>query len=200
MTGRGETGRSKPGRYNDQAYVEAWQSGRRYPTIHNAIFDAAAELLPAPAKAGRVLDLGCSTGLLGRRLCDHLGYDVAWTDGDEDALQRGLEAGVIESDHYLRCVLTPESIEAFQGFLVDQGVRTVVARRVLCVYSDRTSPDMLRELFAAAGVERILLEGQRRDRRAVHPFGSADQQVAGMAPTFALRASRSIDVRFLSRV
>lgn len=197
MSGRGTPAKSKPGRYNDQALLDAWNATGAYPAIHNAIFDAAVNWLPAPEVAGPLLDLGCSIGMLGRRLEDVLGYTSHWTDGDTEALGRGIAAGSIDPARALGIQLRPDTAGEWTEFVTSHGIRTLVARRCLCVYSDGSSPAYLTELFADVGIERILLEGQRRDRRAVHPNGSADQQVLALSTRYTIRHGLA-DVRYLT--
>lgn len=186
----------KTTRYNSHAYVQAWQQDRAYPKIHVPITEAAVQYLRP--EDGPLLDLGCSTGLLGRHLAD-LGYDVYWADRDDEAIGRGVQFGIIDPDRLRLGVLNPESWDGFVDWVRDRGIRTLVARRVLCVLSQRVPVPMMRDGFVRAGFQRILLEGQRRDVRSTHPFGSADLQVAGMEPDFVMRGHHHIDVRFLTK-
>lgn len=183
-------------RFNDQGYLDAYAESRRYPRIHDAIWNAAV----AELSSLTVLDLCCSTGLLGARLRDNLRCQMVWAEQDADAIARGIGAGAIERGRLWTGTITPETIGSLTGFLIEHGVTGVVARRCLCVISEKCPLYLVRDAFDTAGITEVLLEGQAQDVRAVHPFGSADAQVAALAPNYVLRPTRyGRDVRYLRR-
>lgn len=170
-------------RFNDQAYVEAWKRDRTYPRIHNAIYQACVDRLDGTT----VLDLCCSTGLLGRRIADCLALPVVAFDGDTDAVNRGLAAGVFSPPCAIPVLcqrLAPDTMPGFLGFLGEHHVTQVVARRCLCDLSEVVPLPDLAAALHAVGVARIVLEGRKLDSRAVHPVGSADAQAAGLTSHF----------------
>lgn len=182
-----------------QSNLDDWKARHVYPKIHDAIF--AAYLNHCVGDRGCTLDLGCSTGLLGRRIAD-TGASVVWADGDGNAAQRGTEAGVIDAAYgRLWCrKLDPDSWPDFVNWLRGFDVRTVVARRVLCVLSDVVPADVIRQGFADAGVRTILLEGQKVDKRSVQRNARAGDQVAYLSPDFGLIRNCGGDVRLLRKV
>lgn len=177
-------------RFNDPFYVEDWVTNGNYPKIHNNIFSIAKE-----RPVSRFVDLCCSTGLLGRRLVDELGWSGCSIDSDARALERGLEAGVFDSIPVQLMKITPATLGELFAFLSDHEVTTVVARRCLCVLWEVVPLDELQSMFLDVGVDTILLEGRRIDNRAVHPLGSADAQAAAFDRFKVTRSFK--DIRLL---
>lgn len=181
-------------RYNDQQYLEQWRASRAFPRIHDAIFDACVQWMPDLP----FVDLCGSTGLLGRRIHDVLGLKGCGIDADTDAITRGLQAGVYGDDLPIRHqLITPDTLPDMSMWLRDHNVQTVVARRCFCVISEKCPLPLVQDLFLDLGVTTIILEGQKRDGRAVHPVGSADQQAEAF-DRFTVRFSAR-DVRVLTR-
>lgn len=179
-----------------QSNLDAWVRDREYPAIHDQFFDAY--MTEVHGDPGAVCDIGCSTGLLGRRIAER-GASVVWADGDADATQRGIQAGVIEPERLWLGRFSPESWPGFCCWLQDMRVGVLVARRILCVLSDAVPADMIRDGLAEAGVHTIILEGQKVDGRSVQRNATADDQVAYLAPDFRLAWRSPRDVRVVRR-
>ena len=60
----GQTKEVRMKRFNSPEHLETWKLRGRYPAIHDCIADTAATFM----KGSRLLDLGCSYGLLGARI------------------------------------------------------------------------------------------------------------------------------------
>jgi predicted TPR repeat methyltransferase len=184
-------GGSRTAAFARQENIDAWSARREYPRIHDAMFGAfVSRAFPVD---GAVLDIGCSTGLLGRRIAD-TGTTVVWADGDADATSRGQAAGIIGSLWLGR--MNPDTWPDLCQFIRDEGVTLVVARRILCVLSDAVPTDQIADGFADAGVTAVLLEGQKVDGRSVQPNARADEQADYLADRFPRRADCGGDVRY----
>lgn len=80
-------------RFDAPEHVDAWRSTGRFPVIHDAIVRLVQEEIDP--RAGTVLDVGSSTGLLTRRLTDS-GYVVAAAQEPGAALDAGRLAGLYD--------------------------------------------------------------------------------------------------------
>jgi len=184
-------------RYHSQEYLDEWRTTGRYPKIHQVMFETCLHMLDRPDETGRVLDLFSSTGLLGARL-KRIGYSVAWSDGDRDALDRGIAAGAIDPEHLFPGRLTMQNWAVFLDWLALEGVRTIVARRCLDVLFDVVPPETAQAGFLEAGIETVILEGLVVSSRMKHPYGSADSQRLALAPGYRCWGGAR-DVRYLAR-
>ena len=185
-------------RYHSQEYLDIWTATGRYPTIHATMWETCLHMLDRSAENdGRILDLFSSTGLLGAHLRAY-GYKVAWSDGDSNALDRGIIAGAIDPEHLFRGRLTMQNWEQFLEWLGQEDIRTIVARRCLDVLFDVIPPDTAQAGFLEVGVDAIVLEGLVVSSRMKHPYGSADSQVAALAPGYRCWGGAR-DCRYLAR-
>lgn len=168
-------------RFDAPEYVQAWEADHtRYPAIHNAMADATTRVT-APGE--RVLDLGCSTGLLGRQMADR-GRVVAALDADARAITIGVGAGVFEGIPVLRARLAPNSVNEVLGWIKTHRPSTVMARRIFPELSDALGLDGLGRFAAALaqqGVSQIILEGRMPSNRMTHPLCTADLEVAALS-------------------
>lgn len=167
-------------RFDDPDYVRDWQQHGRFPAIHTRMISAIREEIDP--ESGVVLDLCSSTGLLGRRLANH-GYQVVAVQEPGRALTLGIDAGVYNLVPHLALRITAESLGQLLAWIETQQVRTVVARRCFPELFDQLGPSdfpVLSRELAAAGVERIAMEGRVQSQRTVHPLGSIQQEITAL--------------------
>lgn len=167
-------------RFDAPLHVERWQNTGQYPTIHNAM----AEVVTAHTAPGEhVLDLGCSTGLLGRQMADR-GRVVSSLDADHRAIMLGVDAGVFEGMRYFNTRVTPQTVREVIWWIADQHPTTVMARRVFPELHDALGTLGLEDFAAALkrlGVQQIILEGRMPSNRMTHPLCTADREVEALA-------------------
>jgi predicted TPR repeat methyltransferase len=168
-------------RFDAPEYVTRWMADRyTYPAIHNAMADATTRLT-APGE--RVLDLGCSTGLLGRQMADR-GRIVSAMDADGRAMGVGLAAGVFEGIPTMLTRIGPKTVGEAVDWIREQAPGTVMARRIFPELSDALGLDGL-AAFASelrrVGVSQIILEGRMPSTRMTHPLCTADLEVKALS-------------------
>jgi len=183
-------------RFDSQEHLDAWLADGTYPKIHDWIFDEGLMELPLPAEVGRLADLCCSTGLLGARFRE-AGYDVAFIEGDSKAIERGRAAGTYGDDPLWEGNINEANIAEVGTWMKDTGIDAVVARRCLCVLSEKVALTVVADVFADAGVRCILLEGQKISTTSVHPFGSGESQAEGMSNRYRITTRCSPNIFFL---
>lgn len=183
-------------RYNSQTYLDEWCATLNYPRVHDAIFDAFV----MNASAGMTLDLCASTGLLGRRVRDVLDEPVWALEGDDDAVDRGFAAGVYDHDYYpvVPLRITPDTLDDFLTLVKSYGTVNVLARRCFTELSEVVPLWALRDGLHQAGVQCIILEGEKQSRRSRHPLGSADSLMYAFESRYHVKSLRG-DVRVLWR-
>lgn len=170
-------------RFDDPQLVHRWRSEGQFPAIHRKVFEAASI-----HAEGAVLDLCSSTGLLGRRMVDELGFTCCALEGDQRAVSAGIAAGVYNATLPVLCLrITPGSLATLHDWCRGHEVRTVVARRCFPELSESVDLNDLREAFARAGIERIILEGRVASARTTHPLGRVQNEVDALAPTYSVR-------------
>lgn len=167
-------------RFDAPAYVQTWADTGRYPTIHTAM----AEVVTTHTAPGEhVLDLGCSTGLLGRQMADR-GRVVTALDADERAMMIGREAGVFDGIRYFNTRLTPKTMPDVLNWIADHHPTTVMARRIFPELHDALGTaglDEFVERLASLGVQQIVLEGRMPSNRMTHPLCTADREVEALS-------------------
>ena len=165
-------------RFNSPEYVKAWQATGAWPGIHRDMCEAILETPPAETT---VLDLCCSTGLLGRWVMDHFDVPVLGMDSDERALDLGMTAGVFTANYApIRQVISLNALPVIREFLEAFGVEYVLARRCLMELGSALPLEYLSHTLAEAGVLTIIMEGHVASNRSVNPLVTADAQCAGL--------------------
>ncbi|MBI1213832.1 MAG: hypothetical protein GC190_20415 [Alphaproteobacteria bacterium] len=164
------------GRFDAPELVQRWQQLGEYSRIHDDITHMAMSHL----NAKRVMDLCCSTGLLGRRLLDCLKLErVTWVDSSKPAIDAGLAANVIDCKYAYVMRVDRQSLAAFMGIIGRESLTAIVARRCmpeLFGYDLQLGRDFAAAI-AGAGVTQIFLEGRVPSPNAVNPLSSIDDEV-----------------------
>jgi len=168
-------------RFNSVEYLEAYQRGR-FPRIHKPMFEAVLE----QARGNRILDVCCSTGLLGEHLST-VGFDVI-------GIERDLEAIAAAKDHGVGLDITPLSIDRSTAAEVYKlieaaGVTIIVARRCFSeLFREERDfgVDFCRGI-QAAGVNELFLQGRAPTKRATHPIPNLDAEIEVCGGAFVER-------------
>lgn len=171
-------------RFDAPEHVDAWRSTGRFPVIHDAIVRLVQEEIDP--RAGTVLDVGSSTGLLTRRLTDS-GYVVAAAQEPGAALDAGRLAGLYDGVPVFDQRITPATLPDLLDWLQERGVTAVVARRVFPELHDALGPEMFGQLAAGlgyAGVRTIVLEGRQARSNTLHALGSRPNECEALAPAW----------------
>jgi SAM-dependent methyltransferase len=167
-------------RFNSPEHLAKWRATGRYPLIHDAMSGAAASLVCG----SRLLDLGCSYGLLGARIAYAAGGAAFGIDADADVIAAANEARVPIK---LRCMrVTADTMKELCDFVAAEGITVLIARRVM--------PELFGEgialgvkfaaMLAGAGVDEVLIEGRVVSARSVSALASIDDEVAMLSGSY----------------
>ncbi len=173
-------------RFDSELHLQRWRDLGEFPAIHRGIAELALR-----ATQGPMLDLCCSTGLLGQQMLAR-GRTCLGVDRSEVALATGQAYG-ITLPTVTRDIVTMADWCWLGTLIAQRHIRTVLARRCLPeLFTDasmrRYGPNVAR-LLAEAGVKQLVLEGRRVPSRAVHPLGSADQEALLLVACYRLAYS-----------
>lgn len=173
-------------RFDSEEYLAAWKLHGFWPRIHDAMVRMVERCATRREEPLRVLDLTCSTGLLGQRVSAIEKVEfVMGVDRDEKALAAGLAAGV--NIPLERWSVVPGQLKAFvREVIVGHRINTIVARRCLPELFDRQmlfGAEWAREM-RLAGVGDLLIEGRRRVARPVSVLHSVDQEIVMVGESY----------------
>lgn len=176
-------------RFADQHYITAFNDTGEYPHIHDAI----AATVRVWSDGRNALDLGACTGLLAHR-CTAWCPEVVALEPNPDYMHRGMSHPRVT---WINQGIRLDSLPALAQIIVNHDIELVIARRVFPEIGPVvTAAASL--VMAAAGVNRIILEGRRPSSRATDPMPSADHEVRALSPAFTM-THRNGHVRVLDR-
>lgn len=161
-------------RYDSPDHLATWSATGRFPAIHDAIAQVAA----VEMTGRRVLDLGCSYGLLGGRLMSKGLADFALgVDTDLDVMDAGLAAGLPVEYRQIKVDFT--TIDALVSLISEHRIDVLVARRIMPeLFGDNLPLGVSFGIkLASAGVREVLLEGRVQTSAAVNALSSVDKEV-----------------------
>jgi SAM-dependent methyltransferase len=161
-------------RFNSPEHLATWRETGCFPAIHDAIAGVAVAYL----RGTRLLDLGCSYGLLGARIVKEAGLEAGFgVDADGEVIAAAKRAGVPLTFRELR--ITGETLPHLLGVLVESLADIVIARRVLpeLFGEDLPAGRTFANLLAGAGVKEIILEGRANVATAVNRLRSIEEEV-----------------------
>lgn len=166
-------------RFDSQEHLDRWKATGEFPAIHDAIFSLMEQRLVGRTGL-RVLDLACSTGLLGERIWQRLpGVEyVLGLDSDGDAMCRGANAGITVPT--LNQSVRPGSMVSLQAQMMKIHINVVVARRCIPeIFGGQ--PDLARSfmsILASTDVTDLFIEGRVESARSTHPLKSVNQEIS----------------------
>lgn len=169
-------------RFNSTEYLEKWEKTGQYPKIHNDI----AFLFEQYSKGNRVLDLCCSSGLLGERLHRKLGVHAVGIDGDRIAIEKALKFGVSMQIHHLK--IKRQSLKDVVQIIENDRLNTIIARR--CVPELFADDIEFGYEFAHQmkniGIKEIFLEGRAKTKSSNNKLNSLNKEVAVFSEYYKL--------------
>jgi hypothetical protein len=168
-------------RFNSPEHLETWKLRGRYPAIHDAIGDAAATYM----RGSRLLDLGCSYGLLGARIAKEAGQAAPiGIEADPKVIEASRAAGVPIGLIHWRVV--ESSLSELGKIVAGDGINVIIARRILpeLFGNDLEFGKRFAATMAAAGVKEMFVEGRVVSARSTNALASIDHEVAMLSGSF----------------
>lgn len=160
-------------RFNAPEYLEAWKANGLYPRIHKNIFN----LITEHGQGGKMLDLCCSTGLLGLQVNDTGKYDTIGLDSDKTAIAFAKHLGNPMPIYEMKIDRT--NLDAFMDIIKLEGITAIAARRCIPELFGDDLPCGITWITGIAefGVEEIFLEGRVKTKNAVNHFDSIEKEI-----------------------
>lgn len=173
-------------RYDSEELVKRYKESGQFPEIHNDIFNFILNIMPVNA---RMLDLGCSTGLLTIRL-QRAGFACIGIDGDMQAITKSPAEPI--RDFIPAPVIFKEVKQPYIQFFewLDQyRCNTLVARRILPELFGHDLPlgKAFIMLLRHAGINRIFLEGRKAHQQPVNALATVDDEIELLSDCYELK-------------
>lgn len=159
-------------RFNAPEYLEDWKNGK-YPSIHKIMFNA----VKLYGQGNRVLDLCCSTGLLGTQIKERLNKTVMGVESSPTSVDLAKQYRIPIPIQQMK--ISRDTLEPFITFCNLYNIDTIIARR--CI------PELFGEDYhfgldfvaavRAMGVKEIFLEGRVKTATATNIFNSIDHEI-----------------------
>lgn len=168
-------------RFDSREHLDAWKATGRWPEIHTPVTNMALNMLYGM----RLVDLGCSYGLLGARLKAVLGLEaVLGLDADAAVLQAAQEAGVPIELTVLKITGYQDVLAAVSAFRAD----CMVCRRILpeLFGHDLQEGDLFGAKMARAGVKEMIVQGRVDSGRATNALHNVDAEVDMLRRSYTL--------------
>lgn len=173
-------------RFDSDCYLEDFRVFGRYPKIHDALFSVVATEL---WRNNNVLDLCCSTGLMGERLRGIISGGVYGIEADLSAVNKARESGI--SFEILNIKVEPATLGEVVGFIDMCSIGAVVARRCfpeLFSHDFNFGREFARRM-ASSGVRQLFIQGRNESCRSKNPLGSLKSEIELVSDSYALRYS-----------
>lgn len=168
-------------RFDSVEHLEAWRDLGVYPKIHDAVAGAIVTFM----QGSRILDLGCSYGLLAQRIMAQLGTQAAvGVDSDAKAIRLAEAAGIGVTLYRMR--IAGDTLPQLVRIVKRHDIDVIAARRILPeLFGDdlELGRAFAREM-AAAGVREMFIEGRVVSESSVNALRSIDEEVALVAGSF----------------
>ena len=188
---------SKSFRYDADEYLEAYRTKGQFPLIHEPIAKVMREVYDGESV---VMDLGASIGVLAARLIEQLGAPLVVAIEPRHSATKSV---LMPKICWVGIPVNRQTFAAVDLLVKKWGVKYVVARRVFPEIEERGGDGTVRELanvLADAGVEKIVLEGRFRTKRATSSLPNADAEVSALSDRFSLdKRANWREVRYLTR-
>jgi hypothetical protein len=171
-------------RYDSEEYLQDWKTGGVFPDIHKPIVD-----LMAAHVGGRevVLDLCCSTGILGAQIRTRVTRNVVGIEGNLKPIALGRRYGVVQPIYEV--TITPQTWPEVDKIISHQCVTVVVARRCLSeIFGERPEwGPVVAQNLKRLGVRRIFLQGRAFSKRSTHPIPNTEAEIRLLAGAYDLQ-------------
>lgn len=170
-------------RFNSPELLEAWQATGEWPAIHNAMSEMAITYVTGR----RLLDLGCSYGLLGARITAENAMEPGiGVDASSDAIAAGKAARVPLDLKFMRVLPRRSDWLDLMAIIRDNGVDVVIARRVFPELFGEHVDEMsaFGEELRRAGIKELLVQGRVETAQATNRLHSVVQEYRELANSF----------------
>lgn len=170
-------------RYNSPELLEEWRVTGQWPAIHNQM----AEMAITYVTGHRLLDLGCSYGLLGARITAEGGMRPGiGVDVSADAIAAGKAAHVPLDLKFMRVLPRRSDWLDLMAIIRDNAIDVVIARRVFPEIFGEHVEEMgaFGEELRRAGVKELLLQGRVETAQATNRLHSVVQEYRELANSF----------------
>lgn len=157
-------------RFDSDEYLRDFYEKGKYPKIHDDIYT-----LDHHVRGLNVIDLGCCTGLLSRRLAESHPLVV----GIEAKRKYLAKAVKHENIRYVNLKINFDTLRDLERIILKYNVKCVFARRVfpeLWETGGVELVDRVKTLFYRCGIEYIVLEGRKSNSNATNPLRDADTE------------------------
>lgn len=172
-------------RFDSPEHLEAWAKTGKWPEIHTPVTNMALNMLYGM----RLVDLGCSYGLLGARLRAVLGLQaVLGIDADADVLEAARVHAVPIHLTHMRIEPTTVGIALLRQEVERFNADSMVCRRIL--------PELFGEnlgigrawagAMVAAGIKEMIVQGRVDSARSTNPLHNVDAEIEILAGAYAL--------------
>lgn len=167
----------KTKRFDDNAYIEAYQKYGIFPAIHE---DVAYMIRNHANEQEPCIDIGACTSLLsvqavalGRSLCVAVEGNRAFAD---KAVQH---TKVVQE----RLLITDLNLQKFESILIAYKPTLLIARRVFPELADRSIElvHRLAKMLWCNGVQKIILEGRKATKNAKSTLPTADKEAEALS-------------------
>ncbi len=168
-------------RFDSPEHLAAWRATGRFPAIHDGITQA----IVADMRGSRVLDMGCSYGLLAERILKQAGAMVAFgVDADANVIEAGRGAGLAVT--LVELEVSAASLPQIYDLVRENALDVLVCRRVLPeLFGDDLPLGRKFALeMALAGIREIFVEGRVATVKAVNALSSIDEEVKLLSASF----------------
>lgn len=162
-------------RFNDDTYLQEWQAEKKYPAIHDTIYKAYLE--HCGGGTHRVLDLCCSTGLLGQHILDNGGSAIG-VDCDPKAREVAKRYGISLPIYPLKIVQA--TLPLLSKVLKENPCQVVLARRCFPEISngDWAWGQQFVRFLHEHGVDKIVIQGRLDKKTNTDMLGEVGKEVA----------------------
>lgn len=166
-------------RFNDAEYLKAYYERGEYPKIHDDIMVLAKDI-----EGNVVLDLGCCTGLLTRRLAINC-KKVIGIDSNKHYLEQAIrDKNNIEYVHLKICENT---LQQLREIIFKNNIGAVVARRVFPEIYETGGFELINDvldIFDEELVSDILIEGRKSNRNAINPLNDIEKELKAVSRNY----------------
>ncbi len=160
-------------RYNSIEHLVRWESTGKYPIIHNKLY----KIIERNLRGESVLDLCCSTGLLGQRISSLLGVKTVGIDADITAIENARSYGVDVDIQVLK--INPINLDPIMEVISNYKITALVARRCMpeLFSANILTAHNFSSHLASADVEEIFLQGRVRTKAATNLLPTLDAEI-----------------------
>lgn len=171
-------------RFDDEFYLQDYTTNRRFPKIHDDIFN----LIANRGQGCSALDLCGNHGMLGQRIIDLLGIPCVVVEGHYPAIVMATNYGTSIPKYLLR--VGKDTYPDLAGIIKEHEVDTLVARRCISeLFKNVEDPDRFLwvEMLAKSGIKEVFLQGRAPTKLATHPIPNVEAEIKCFPDLYKVR-------------